>query len=91
MNLAHSTGDRFFSSLLSLLYLTCGSARIVVLTLEKQHVFDRADPIMPPLSYSKRDCRGILPLTTAKKYSIFNGLLLKRAMLSASRAGGLRS
>ena len=35
-------------SLLSLLYLTCGSARIVVLTVEKQQVFDGADPIMPP-------------------------------------------
>ena len=51
--------------------LTCGLNRIVVLPLEKQHVFDRADPIIePPLSYSKRDCRGILLLTTGKKYPI---------------------
>ena len=51
LNLAQTTGDkfiRFFFSLLFLLYPTCGSARIVVLTLEKRHVFDRADP-MPPL------------------------------------------
>ena len=55
LNLAQTRGDkfiRFFFSLLSLLYLTCGSARIVVLTLEKQHVFDRADPIMPPLCHA---------------------------------------
>ena len=80
MNLAQTRGakfSRFFFSLLSLLYLTCGSARIVVLTVEKQQVFDGADPIMPSLSYSKRDCRGILLLTTAAEYSMFNGLLPK--------------
>ena len=33
---------------------------MVVLILEKQHVFDGANPIIPRLSYSKRDCRGIL-------------------------------
>ena len=41
LNFAQTTGakfSRFAFSLLSLLYLTCGSARIVVLTLEKQHV-----------------------------------------------------
>ena len=47
LNLAQTRGDkfiRFFLSLLSFLYLACGSTRIVVLTLEKQHVFDRLTP-----------------------------------------------